>query len=210
MALVTGSALGTVTAQEDIYFEGAPTIYIQQYEANPYYNPDADGFYWQLSGTATYNVYEIGCPVDVSMTEGLTINDVLCDTVGVKDTVQQRNYVEFAFSLKSLLPLSVMRVLLNFGTVVENAGLNTEKMPIGKINNNLRWHLYAPKVYDEDNADYIWIYLHKAKFVDAWTIPMTFGQNWQANGIKLRAYADTTKPAAQQFGMWGRSDASVL
>ena len=44
MALVTGSALGTVTAQEDIYFEGAPTIYIQQYEAAPYYNPDADGF----------------------------------------------------------------------------------------------------------------------------------------------------------------------
>lgn len=210
MALVTGSALGTTTAQEDIYFEGAPTIYIQQYEASPYYNPDSDGFYWQLSGTATYPVYEIGCPVDVSLTEGLTINDVLCDTVGVKDTVQQRNYVEFAFALRSLLPLSVMRVLLNFGAVVENLSANTEKMPIGKINNNLRWHLYAPKVYDEDNADYIWFYLHKAKFVDAWTIPMTFGTPWQANGIKLRAYADTTKPAAQQFGMWGRSDASVL
>lgn len=208
MALATGTAYGSITAQEDTYLEGAPTIYIQDYSANPYFNPDADGFYWQLSGTATYPVYEIGCPVDVSMTEGLTINDVLCDTVGVKDTVQQRNYVEFAFSLRTLLPLSVMRVLLNFGAVTETAP--TEKMPIGKINNNQRWHLYAPKVYDEDNGYYIWIYLNKAKFVDAWTIPMTFGQSWQANGVKLRAYADTTKPAAQQFGVWGRSDASQI
>jgi hypothetical protein len=208
MALVTGTPLGTITAQEDIYLEGAPTIYIQQYEASPLFNPDADGFYWNMSGTATYNVYEIGCPVDVSLTEGLTINDVLCDTVGVKDTVQQRNYVEFAFSVRSMLPLPILRVLLNFGTVTETTF--TEKMPMGKINNNLKWHLYAPKVYDEDVGDYVWIWLNKAKFVDAWTIPMTFGNPWQANGIKLRAYADTTRPAAQQFGMWGRADASVL
>ena len=208
MALVTGTPIGTIVAQEDIYLEGAPTIYIQQYEATPLYNPDADGFYWGMSGSATYNVYEIGCPVDVSLTEGLTINDVLCDTVGVKDTVQQRNYIEFAFSIRSVLPLSVLRVLLNFGTVVETAP--TEKMPMGKINNNLKWHLYAPKVYDEDVGDYVWIWLNKAKFVDAFTIPMTFGSPWQANGLKLRAYADTTKPAAQQFGMWGRADASVI
>lgn len=208
MALVTGTPVGTLTTQEDIYFEGAPTIYIQDYNATPLYNPDGDGFYWGMSGTATYNVYEIGCPIDVSLTENLTINDVLCDTVGVKDTVQQRNYVEFSFSLRSLLPLATMRILLNFGAVVETAP--TEKMPIGAINNNQRWHLYAPKVYDEDNGDYIWIWLHKAKLVDAWTIPMTFGAPWQANGIKLRAYADTTYPAAQKFGMWGRLDPSVI
>ncbi len=208
MALVTGTPLGTITAQEDIFLEGAPTIYIQQYEATPLFNPDADGFYWNMSGTATYNVFEIGCPVDVSLTENLTMNDVLCDTVGVKDTVQQRNYVEFDFSLRTLLPLDVLRILLNFGTVTETAP--TQKMPMGKINNNLKWHLYAPKVYDEDVGDYVWIWLNKAKFVDAWTIPMTFGNPWQANGIKLRAYADTTKPAAQQFGMMGRSDASVI
>ena len=208
MTLASGTALGTITSQEDLYLEGAPTIYIQQYEASPLYNPDADGFYWQMSGTATYNVYEIGCPVDVSLTENLTMNDVLCDTVGVKDTVQQRNYVEFAFTLRSFFPLDVLRILLNTGAVVETAP--TQKMPIGKINNNLRWHVYAPKVYDEDTGDYVWFWLNKAKLVDAWTIAMTFGNNWQATGIKLRAYADTTKPAAQQFGMMGRLDPSVI
>jgi len=208
LTLASGTALGTITSQEDLYLEGAPTIYIQQYEASPLYNPDADGFYWQMSGTATYNVYEIGCPVDVSLTENLTMNDVLCDTVGVKDTVQQRNYVEFAFTLRSFFPLDVLRILLNTGAVVETAP--TQKMPIGKINNNLRWHVYAPKVYDEDTGDYVWFWLNKAKLVDAWTIAMTFGNNWQATGIKLRAYADTTKPAAQQFGMMGRLDPSVI
>lgn len=208
MTLASGTPLGTITSQEDLYLEGAPTIYIQQYEATPLYNPDADGFYWQMSGTATYNVYEIGCPVDVSLTENLTMNDVLCDTVGVKDTVQQRNYVEFSFTLRSFFPLDVLRILLNAGVVVESAP--TQKMPIGKINNNLRWHVYAPKVYDEDTGDYVWFWLNKAKLVDAWTIAMTFGNNWQATGIKLRAYADTTKPAAQQFGMMGRLDPSVI
>jgi len=47
MALITGTPAGTITSQEDIYFEGAPTIFIQQYEAPEWYSPDANGFYWQ-------------------------------------------------------------------------------------------------------------------------------------------------------------------
>lgn len=210
MALVTGTPIGTITTQEDIYLEGAPTLYIQDYSANPLFNPDAQGFYWGMSGTATYPAYEIGCPVDVSLTENLTMNDVLCDTVGVKDTVQQRNYIEFGFTLRSLLPLQTMRILLNFGAVTETVSNHTQKMPMGKISNTQTWHVYAPKVYDEDAGDYVWIWLNKAKVVDAWTIAMTFGSPWQATGLKLRAYADTTKPAAQQFGMMGRSDISVV
>jgi len=38
---------------------------------------------------------------------------------------------------------------------------------------------------------------------------MTFGTPWTATGLKLRAFVDSTKPAAQQFGMFGRSDLSV-
>jgi hypothetical protein len=56
----------------------------------------------------------------------------------------------------------------------------------------------------------VWIYLHRAQFVDPWTINMTFGSPWVATGLKLRAFVDTTKPAAQQFGMFGRSDLSVV
>jgi hypothetical protein len=46
--------------------------------------------------------------------------------------------------------------------------------------------------------------------VDAWTIGMAFGTPWNITGIMLRGYADTNKPSAQQFGMFGRADASVI
>lgn len=208
MALVTGSAIGTIEATESIFMEGAPSIFFQDATANPWYNPDAQGFYWNLSGTATYNVYEVGCPTNLSLTENLTVNDVLCDNLGTIATIQQRNYIEFTFDLQSFFPFQTLRHLLKFGSVTETAP--KQQMGIGKINNNLYYHVYAPKVYDEDVGDYVWIYLHRAQFVDPWTINMTFGSPWVATGIKLRAFVDTTKPAAQQFGSFGRSDLSAV
>jgi hypothetical protein len=211
MALTTGTPLGNIDTMEDLFLEGAPSIYFQDYNATPAYNPDAQGFYWGLSGTSTYPAYEVGCPFDLSLSENLTVNDVLCDTVGTKDTIQQRNYIEFTFSLRSFFPFQIMRHILGFGPVTETSGPpDTQKMGIGSLNNTQFWTVYAPKVYDEDNADYIWIHLHKAKFVDPWTINMTFGNPWTATGLKLRAFVDGTKPAAQKFGMWGRSDASAV
>ena len=208
MALITGTPAGSITSQEDIYLEGAPTVFIQDYDADPLKNPDADGFYWGMSGTTSLPVYEVGCITDVSLTENLTMNDVLCDNVGVKDTVQQRNYIEFVFSIQSFFPLQVLRHLLNFGAVTETAP--TQKFGMGKINNNQYWMVYAPKVYDEDVGDYVAIHLHRAKFVDAWTINMTLGTPWAATGLRLRAFVDSNKPAAQQFGVFVRSDASVI
>lgn len=210
MSLVTGTPIGNLDLQEDLFLEGAPTIYFQDANATPYYNPDADGFYWQLSGTATYPVYEVGCPTDVSFTENLTMNDVLCDNVGMKAVVQQRNYFEFQFSVQSFFPLQVLTNLLGGGTVVENTGTHVQKMPLGKINNDQFWHLYAPKVYNENAGDYVWIYMHKTQFIDAFSIAMTLGTPWKLTGLKMRAFVDSTKPAAQQFGMFGRSDASVI
>ena len=208
MALVTGTPIGNLDSQEDIYLEGAPNIYFQDYSADPLSNPDADGFYWGLSGTTTYPVYEIGCPTDVSMVEDYTVNDVLCDNVGVKDTTQQRNYVQFEFTILSFFPYQILRHLLKGGAVTETAP--TQKFGVGSINNNQSWMIYAPKVYDTDNGDYIWIHLNKAKLVESPTVSMPFGDNWEISGLRFRAYADTTKPAAQTFGMWGRSDASVI
>lgn len=210
MALVTGTPVGTLETQEDLFLEGAPTIYFQDALASPLHNPDSDGFYWGLSGTATYPVYEVGCPTDVSFTENLTMNDVLCDNVGTKGVVQARNYFEFTFSVRSFFPLQVLTNLLNGGVVDEDTGAHTQKIPLGKINNDQFWHLYAPKVYNENAGDYVWIYMHKCQFVDAFTIGMTLGQPWALSGIKLRAFVDSTKPAAQQFGMFGRSDLSVI
>jgi hypothetical protein len=208
MALVTGTPVGNLTQQEDVFLEGAPTVYFQDATANPLNNPDADGFYWGLSGTTSYPAYQIGCLTDVSLADNLTINDVLCDNVGVKSTIQQRNYIEFVMSVQSFFPLTVLRHILKGGAVTETAP--TEKFGFGQVNNNVYWMVYAPKVYDTDVGDYVWQHFHRCQFVDAWTINMTFGTPWLVTGVRLRAFVDENYPAAQQFGMWGRADASVI
>jgi len=208
-ALITGSPIGNATASEEIYLEGAPTIYFQDYNATPLNNPDADGFYWSLSGTTAYPYYELGCVTAVSLTENLTVNDVLCDNVGVKSTIQQRNYLEFQFTVQSFFPFQTLRHLIKGGTVTESGGL-TQKFGLGPINNNQYWMVYAPKVYDEEVGDYIAIHLHKAQFVNAFTWNMPFGDRHQLTGIVLRAFADTTKPVAQRFATLIRADASAI
>lgn len=206
--LITGSAIGNVTVAEGTYLEGAPLIYFQDARANPLHNPDSDGFYWGLSGTTTYPVYELGCVTAVSMTENLTTNDVLCDNIGVADTIQQRNYLEFQFTVQSFFPFDTLTHLVKGGTVVETAP--TQKFGFGPINNNIRYMVYAPKVYDEQLGHYIVIHLNRAKFTNAFTMNMPFGSPWQLTGIVLRGYADANKPVAQRFGMMLRSDASVI
>ena len=111
-------------------------------------------------------------------------------------------------TILSLFPLSISSDFLNVSpaTVITDM----EKVGIGAINNTKFYHVYAPKVYDEDNGDLLIFNLHKAKFVDAWTIDFKQGESWAISGVKLRAYADTTKPASQKFGTIIRSDSSAL
>lgn len=210
MALTTGSAIGNGTTQESLFVDSAPTIYIQNSLATPWKNPDSNGFYWGISGTSTYPYYEIGCPYDVSFSENIVINEVLCDTTGLQATIQQRQYMEFSFSIRSLFPLSVLTVLMKGGTVTNDTTNHLQEFGFGPINNSLFWHVYTPRVYDDTVGDYVWLYFHKCQFVDAWTLGMAFGTPWELTGIKLRAVADLTKPSAQSFGMFGRSDASVI
>ena len=207
-SLITGSPIGNLDTQEDLYLEGAPTVFVQDYNATPLFNPDADGFYWNMSGTTAYPVLELGCLTAVSLTENIVMNDVLCDNVGVKATVQQRNFIELQLTLQSFFPLQNLRTVLKGGAVTETAP--TQKFGFGAINNAQFWMVYAPKVYDEDYGDYIWFHFHKCQYINAFTINMPFGSPWQVTGVTLRAFADTTKPAAQRFGMMGRADASVI
>jgi hypothetical protein len=202
MALATGSAVGNVVSQEELYLEGAPYIYFQDNRANVLNNPDAQSYYWGLSGTSTYPAYLLGCIQDVS--QGLTMNDVRCDTVGVKDTIQKRDYVEFNLTILSQLPLTVLRHILNLSA--PSTGVGYETVGISTINNSQHYHVYAPKVYDESAAGWLLFHLHKAKFVDAWTLNMVYGGPWTLTGVKLRAYADDTKPANQLFGVIKRFD----
>jgi hypothetical protein len=39
---------------------------------------------------------------------------------------------------------------------------------------------------------------------------MKSGEPWTVSGLKVRAYADETKPEAQKFGVFLRFDASAL
>jgi hypothetical protein len=207
--LVTGSPQGSILAQEEIYIEGAPYLYFQDANATPLNNPDGQGFYWNLSGTTAYPVYRIGCIQDVSLTEGLTINQIRCDTVGDKASVQRRDYIEFAFKFTSLLPLTALRHMLNLGSAPTVAA-GYEKVGIGSINNNQFYHFYAPKVYDDTAADYVAFHLHRAQFIDAWTINMKAGEGWAVEGIKVRAFADETKNSTAKFGTIVRFDSSAL
>lgn len=208
MAILTGTPLGNVSSQEEIYIEGAPYIWIQDYTANPLRNPDADGFYWGMSGTTLYPAIGIGCVQDVQLTEGLTMNAIRCDQDGDRGTIQRRDYLEFNLSILTLFPLTTLRHILNLS--VPTVVTDFEKVGIGPINNNRFYMAYCPKVYDPDTGDFLVFHLHRAQFIDAWTIEMKGGEAWMATGLKLRAYADSTKPAAQQFGVIVRSDPSVL
>lgn len=207
MALTTGTPLGNIISQEEIYLESAPYIYFQDATANPLNNPDADGYYWGLSGTTLYPVYSVGCLMDVSLRESLTMNDVRCDTVGVKATIMSRDYIEFVATIQSMFPLSVVRHMLKLSAPTVATGL--EKVGIGSINNNLKYMVYAPMVYDQDSGDYLLFHLHRAQFVDAWEIAMKKGEPWSFN-VLIRAYADTTKPDTMKFGTILRSDKSAL
>ena len=207
--LVTGAPVGTINAQEEIYVDSAPYLYFQDATPAPLWNPDADGFYWNLSGTTAYPVSRVGCIQDVSLSEGLTINQVRCDTVGDKATIQRRDYIEFAFSFTSLFPLSALRHMLKLGSA-PSVTTDWEKQGIGAINNNQYYHFYAPKVYDEEAGDFVAFHLHRAQFVEAFTVNMRSGEPWMVEGIRIRAYVDETKPAAQKFGAILRYDRSAL
>lgn len=206
--IATGSAIGNVVSQEELYLEGAPYIYFQDDRATPLNNPDGQGYYWGLSGTTTYPAYLLGCIQDVSLTEGVTMNDVRCDTVGVKDTIQKRDYVEFQLTILSQLPLTVLSKIMNLST--PSTGTGYETMGIPQINNSIHYHVYAPKIYDESVPAWLMFYLHKAKFVDAWTMNMVYGGSWTLTGIKLRAYAADSYPSNELFGVIKRFDTSRL
>ena len=207
--LITGYPLGTIDAQEEIYIEGSPYIYFQDADAPLLWNPDADGFYWGLSGTSTYPVSRVGCNMNVSLTEGLTINNIRCDTVGDKGTIQRRDYLELAFDFSSLMPLSIAKDLLKFGAAV-TSGSGFEKVGISRINNNQYFHGYLPRVYDDVAGDYVAMTFHRAQFVDAFTINMNGGEPWLVSGLKLRAYAAETMPADQLFATVIRFDPSAI
>lgn len=211
MALVTGSAFGSVTAQTELYIEGAPQIYVSDINTPYRYGPDSDGFYWQLSGTAQYPVYQLGCYENVSFGDNLTINMVRCDTVGDKDAIIKRNYMEIKFTLKSFFPLKTIAPF--FGTsvaaVTTNAGEHTEKFGFGAYDNSKYYKVYFPRVYDETNGEYVAITGHRCKLMTTGDISFTYGNPWTLP-VVVRLFAYDTLPTAQLFATIIRKDSQRL
>lgn len=208
MALLTGTPEGSITSGESVYIEGAPYIYYQDWRADELHNPDGDGYYWGLSGTSTYPVYSLACYEDVALADDLTVNSIRCDQVGDTAVIQKRNHLAFSFSLSALFPLTVSAPLIRASTPTTSAPF--EKMGIGTINNNVYYHVYLPKVYDEVAYDYISITIHKAQFVDAWTIAMVSGDKWMLGGIAAWALYNENMPSGQEFATVIRYDPSAI
>jgi len=209
MALVTGTPMTTGTAdQDDLYIETAPSLWFQDYNAPLVNNPDADGFYWGLTGHASYVIYSLECYEDVRMAASVEGNNVRCDTVGDKATIQKLSYIDITFTLKTLLPLSTLTHILRGGAVTTTAG-TSEKFGIGQPDNQQYWHVYGATVYDVTAGDYVCFTGHKSQFVEAWEIAFAFGEP-ATLGVTMRVFADPTKPAAQQFMTLVRGDASAI
>ena len=208
MALVTGTPLGQIESQDDIYIEGAPNIYFQDNEdVDELNHPDDDGFYHGLSGTVSSPVFSLGCYQDVTLSDNIEVNAVRCDNIGDVSVLQKRAHLELSFTLLSLFPLSTLRHIIRGGAITETAGI--EKMGFGEIDNARRYYVYFPKVYDEAAADFVAVTGHKCQFVDAWEMSMTFATPWTL-GVTIWMLADDDMPVAQRFATMIRRDPSAL
>jgi len=124
---------GTSTCEEDIFIEGGPNFWIG---GDTQYSPDDNGFYHGVVGTAADPLYCIGCYEDFRFRDNVTLNDIQCDTVGVRSVTKVRNYLEVTFTLKSLLPFEHLNIFMKGGGVTNNAAENTSKFGLGEIDNN--------------------------------------------------------------------------
>lgn len=202
---------GTSVAQED-YIEGAPEFYWQQRDCGTYaQGPDTEGFYWGLTGTADCPVYHLGCYEGFSFGEDLSINDVMCDTIGVADTTLKRNYLTASFTLKAIFPFSVLSQILKGGDVTQEVAEGTEEFGIGEIDNTSAayFRAYFSLVYDTNTDDFFAVTGHRCRFVDPFTMNFAYGEPVSVN-VTIRMHADDDMPVDQRFATFTRLDPSQI
>lgn len=210
MALITGTPLGVITAQDSLYIDTAPTIFFQERctGVNPLNNPDADGFYWGLTGSASCPIYQFDCYEGVQWAANFESNAIRCDTTGDQGQIQKLNNLDLTFTLKTFFPLTTIRDVLRGGAVTTNSGA-TEKMGIGQPNNQRYLRVYFPVVYDPDTGDYLSVTMHRCQYVDSWQLAFTYGQPATIS-LTLRGFADPDLPAAQSHATVIRADPSAI
>lgn len=208
MALVTGTPLGTTTDQADLHIDTAPTVWFQDARADPLNNPDTDGFYWGLTGSASYPIYSLDCYEGVTWGGNIETSNIRCDTVGDKAAIQKLAFIDLSFTLKTLLPLATLTHILRGGAVTTTAG-TSEKMGVGQPDNQIYWRVYFASVYDDNAGDYVCVTMHRSQFVESWEIAFNgFGEP-ATIGVKLRGFADDDMPADQLFATVVRGDTDI-
>lgn len=215
MALVTGTPLGNIITQDSLYLDSAPPIFFQDNDSGSGAGtvgllnaPDANGFYWGLSGTTANPVYQLGCVENVQMAGNISMTNIRCDTVGDIGQIQKLSYIDVTATLKTLLPLATLRQIIHGGAVTTVSGA-TEQFGIGQPNNNKYFYVYMPTVYDKDTGDYLAVTGFRAQFVDSWQLAFAYGAP-SSMGIKIRMFADANKPADQLFASFLRADPSAI
>lgn len=198
---------GTITSSEDLFVEGGPEFWIG---GEPQNNPDSDGFYYGIVGTAAKPAYLVGCYEGFSFKDNITANDIQCDTVGVKSVTQVRNYLECTFTLKSLLPFEHLSRFMKGGGVTNNTTEGTSKFGLGEIDNDTYHMVFFSRVYDDTTGDCVTVTGHRCQVVDAFELATVWGQPWTLTGFVVRFFADSGKPDAQRFATVVRIDPSVL
>lgn len=200
MAADATGTLGTVTTQSAQLIDSAPVIRFQQRltGVTELWNPDADGFYWGLSGTASAPVYELNCYEGVSFTEDLTVNDVQCDRQGNIGSIRKRNKLTLQMTLKTILPLATVANFLKLQGLVTSG--DYQKAGIGILTNNLTdyFRIWMPKVYDPIAGRWIGIMLHRAIVNSAFNLQFTYANAWTMD-VTIDAYADNDMPDNQTF-----------
>lgn len=197
---------GTINTQEDIYIEGGADLW---FGGVAKYSPDANGYYWGITGTSETPVYKIGCYENLQLADNLTMNDIRCDTVGVVGSITRRNFLELTFDLKQMLPLSELNHLLRWSGSLQVPADDVEYAGIGDIDQNVRHKVYFSRVYDLDTGDWISITGHRAQFEWSGAWQFRYGNPWLV-GVRCRLYADEDMPAAQRFATVVRYDPSVI
>lgn len=197
---------GTVNSAEDIFIEGGPTLW---FGGDAQYSPDANGYYWGIVGTTAKPVYKVGCYENFQLSDNVTVNDIRCDTVGVKGSIVRRNYLEATFDLKAFLPLSQLRHLLRLQSSLLVPADDVEYAGIGKISQQDYHKVFLSAVYDEDTGDWLSLTGHRCQFQWNGAWQFKYGEQWMV-GIRLRMYADEDMPSAQLFATLVRYDPSVI
>lgn len=197
---------GTLNTAEDIFIEGGPDLY---FGGEPQYNPDANGWYWGIVGTVATPVYKVGCYENFQLSDNVTVNEVRCDTVGVKSDISRRNFLEATFDLQGLFPLSELRHLLRWSSSESVPAEDTEYAGIGEINQQDFHMVYFSRVYDTDASDWVSVTGHRCQFQWDGALQMRYGQPWMV-GVRVRFYADEDLPSDQRFATVVRYDPSVI